>query len=77
MRILAIRKRFYIDVLYYIPQSVILQEFLWETEDEAPKCPRIHQFLNYWRSNLDAKIHTINICSSDGEYKFTKDEFRL
>ena len=72
MALTLLRKRFFVDVLYYIPRSLLLQEFLWECEDVGPQCPRIHRFLGYWHEHIEAKIHTVNICSNDGEYRFSK-----
>ncbi len=41
----------------------LLQSFLWQTLDEAPDFPRIQRFLNFWREQIDAVIHSVEICS--------------
>lgn len=32
---------------------------MWQTEDIAPRLPRIHKFLNYWQENIDGLIKEI------------------
>ena len=50
------------EVLYYMPaHPSLLQSFLWQTMDEAPNFPRIHRFLDYWRREIDAVIHSVSI----------------
>jgi uncharacterized protein Usg len=50
------------EVLYYMPaHPSLLQSFLWQTVDEAPNFPRIHQFLDFWRREIDAVIHSVSI----------------
>lgn len=39
----------------------LLQEFNWVTEDVVPEYPRIKKFLTYWKNNIEAVIHTIEI----------------
>jgi uncharacterized protein Usg len=50
------------EVLYYMPaHPALLQSFLWQTVDLAPDFPRIHRFLDFWRREIDAVIHSVNI----------------
>ena len=50
------------EVLYYMPaHPSLLQSFLWQTMDQAPNFPRIHQFLDFWRREIDAVIHSVSI----------------
>lgn len=51
-----------LDLLYHLPDHPgVLQQFLWQTLDEAPDFPRIHQFLDYWRREIDAVIHSVTV----------------
>ena len=53
------------QVLYYMPDSPsLLQEFVWQTLDLAPEYPRIHRFLDYWRREIDAVIHSVTVGSA-------------
>jgi uncharacterized protein Usg len=50
------------EVLYYMPaHPALLQSFLWQTLDVAPEFPRIHRFLEFWRREIDAVIHSVTI----------------
>jgi uncharacterized protein Usg len=54
------------EVLYYMPDHpVVLQSFLWQTLDFPPEFPRVHKFLNFWRREIDAVIHSVT-CSAAG-----------
>jgi uncharacterized protein Usg len=50
------------EVLYYMPDHPkLLQSFLWQTVDLAPEYPRVHKFLDFWRKEIDAVIHSVSI----------------
>jgi uncharacterized protein Usg len=52
------------EVLFYMPDHPdLLQSFLWQTLDEAPEFPRIQQFLDFWRREIEAVIHSVQISS--------------
>ena len=49
-----------IQVIYYMPaHPTLLQEFTWGYEDRIPELMRTHQFLNYWKRNIDAVISEV------------------
>lgn len=51
-----------LDVLYYMPDySEIVQEFIWQTNDIAPELPKVHEFLNYWKNNIEAIIKEVKV----------------
>jgi uncharacterized protein Usg len=50
------------EIIYYMPDHpALLQEFLWQTLDEAPDYPRIQRFLGFWRREIDAVIHSVRV----------------
>lgn len=54
------------EVLYYMPDHPsLLQSFVWQTLDLAPRYPRLHQFLNFWRSEIEAVIHSVRLASGE------------
>jgi len=54
------------EVLYYMPDHPsLLQSFIWQTLDLAPDYPRIHKFLNFWRREIDAVIHSVRLASGE------------
>lgn len=55
------------EIIYYMPDHPgLLQEFLWQTLDEAPEFPRIHRFLDFWRREIDAVIHSVRVSCQGG-----------
>lgn len=54
------------EVLYYMPDHPkLLQTFLWQTLDEAPRFPRLAGFLDHWRREVDAMIHSIRVATGE------------
>ena len=52
------------EVLYYMPDHPrLLQSFMWQTLDVAPEYPRVHRFLDYWRREIQAVIHSVRLSS--------------
>jgi uncharacterized protein Usg len=53
------------EVLYFLPDHpALLQSFTWQTLDLAPEFPRIHRFLDYWRREIDAVIHSVSVSAT-------------
>src|SRR3972149_9994714 len=54
-----------VNILYYLPDSPnILQCFVWQCMDLPPRYPRIHRFLDYWRTNIEAALCHIEVAST-------------
>ena len=54
------------EIVYYRPDfPKLLQSFVWQTVDKAPKFPRLADFLDHWRREVEAVIHSINIAHAD------------
>ena len=50
------------EVLYYMPDHPkLLQSFMWQTLDVAPEYPRVHRFLEFWRREIQAVIHSVTL----------------
>ena len=70
------------EIIYYRPDfPKLLQSFTWQTVDLAPRFPRLAEFLNYWRREIEAVIHSITIAHADmlkpSEVRFVEGELRL
>ena len=51
-----------LDIFYYMPMHVhLIQEFVWQFDDRYPDLGRTRQFMNYWKTNIDAIIKTVEI----------------
>jgi uncharacterized protein Usg len=53
------------EVLYYLPDHpALLQRFLWQTLDFSPDYPRVRRFLDFWRREIDAVIHSVTLSAA-------------
>jgi len=54
------------EVLYYMPDHPsLLQSFMWQTLDLAPEYPRIRKFLDFWRAEIEAVIHSVRLATGE------------
>lgn len=52
--------RVHLCVVYYRPDfRNLLQEFHWATDDHDPDLPRIRNFLDHWRREVDAVVREV------------------
>ncbi len=50
------------EILYHMPDHPgLLQTFVWQELDMAPKFPVLNKFLNFWQSKLDGKLHSVRV----------------
>jgi len=64
-----------VGVRYYVPDYTnILNEFYWQTEDIIPNIPRVHEFLEYWRKNIEATIKEVEV-SNTTNHRYTNAYF--
>jgi uncharacterized protein Usg len=53
------------EILYRMPDHpAVLQTFVWQELDLAPDYPGLHKFLNFWRRELDATIHSVRVATA-------------
>ncbi|HXC54592.1 MAG TPA: usg protein [Rhizomicrobium sp.] len=70
------------EILYRLPDHpAMLQTFIWQDLDLAPKFPVLNKFLHFWQTNLDGKLHMVRVASrgliADAELKLIGKEFAL
>ena len=70
------------EILYHMPDHPkLLQSFIWQDYDLAPKFPVLHKFLDFWGRELDGKIHSVYVASqrliTPGEFRFSQQELTL
>jgi uncharacterized protein Usg len=52
-------------ILYHMPDHPgLLQTFVWQDYDLAPKFPTLRRFLDFWTRNLDGKLHSVQVASA-------------
>jgi uncharacterized protein Usg len=53
------------EILYHLPDHPhVLQSFLWQQMDLAPDFPRLRHFLDYWQSDIEAKLHSVRVAQT-------------
>ena len=52
-------------ILYRIPDyPKLLQTFIWQEYDLAPKFPVLQDFLAFWTRELDGALHSVTVAHS-------------
>lgn len=50
------------EILYHLPDHpAVLQSYIWQNLDLAPKFPELRKFLDFWTRSLDGKLHSVRI----------------
>ena len=70
------------EILYHMPDHPgVLQSFLWQEYDLAPKLPRLHKFLDFWVHEIDGVLHSILLAEKKlitaDELKYNNYEIKL
>lgn len=70
------------DILYWRPDHPnLLQTFIWQDLDLAPRFPVLSGFLKFWQDNLDGPLHEVRIACADlvgpAEFRFVEGRLRL
>ena len=54
------------EITYHMPDAPrLLQTFLWQHLDLAPKFPRLSKFLDFWEKEIEGPIHSVRVGSSE------------
>ncbi len=54
------------QIFYHLPDNpALLQEYLWQKLDLAPKFPELTQFLQFWTNELDGKLHSVYVAKKE------------
>ena len=65
------------EILYHLPDHpALLQSFIWQQLDLAPKFPTLRKFLDFWNRELDGKIHSVQVAHAElimpAQFRFTQ-----
>jgi len=53
------------SILYRLPDHPrILQTYIWQEYDMAPRFPVLLKFLDFWRRELDGPLHSVSVAHS-------------
>ena len=52
------------EILYHLPDHPgLLQTYVWQDLDLAPRYPALRRFLDFWARELDGKLHSIKVAT--------------
>lgn len=52
------------EILYRLPDyPTLLQSYIWQEYDLAPKFPKLNQFLHFWETTLDGPLFKVTVAS--------------
>lgn len=69
-------------ILYGFPDHPkLLQTFVWQNYDLAPRFPLLRKFLDFWRCELEGPLHSVTVAHSrlirPAELRAVGAEFQL
>jgi uncharacterized protein Usg len=70
------------EILYRLPDYPrLLQSYIWQDYDVAPKFPKLLDFLDFWATNLDGPLYRVRVAHrhliAPREFRFIDGELRL
>ena len=70
------------EILYWMPDhSHVLQSFVWQNRDLAPRCPALTRFHDVWQRNLDGRLHRVRVANAalikPAEFRFSSGLYEL
>lgn len=70
------------EITYRMPDHPdLLQSYLWQEYDLAPRYPRLQEFLEFWERNLDGRLHSVRVAAtkllSNSPYRHMEGLFSL
>ena len=70
------------EILYRMPDHPdLLQTYLWQEYDVAPRFPELSRFLAFWMRELEGKLHSVRIASQQlvtpAEFRFADGVYAL
>lgn len=50
------------EILYHMPDHpALLQTFIWQDYDLAPRYPELNRFLGFWVDKIEGKLHSVYV----------------
>ncbi len=70
------------EILYHLPDHpLLLQSYIWQGLDIAPAFPVLHKFLGFWEKEIEGKLHSVKIASTElikpATFVFCKGELNI
>jgi uncharacterized protein Usg len=70
------------EILYHLPDHPhVLQTYIWQDYDLAPKFPALIRFIEFWKARLEGPLHSVQYTHkrliSANEWRNVRGEFVL
>ena len=70
------------EIIYRLPDHQrLLQSYIWQDYDVAPRFPKLTDFLDFWVANLDGPLYRVRVAYrgliSPTEFNFVDGVLRL
>jgi uncharacterized protein Usg len=70
------------EILYQLPDHrSLLQSYIWQEYDLAPRFPKLTDFLGFWAANLEGPLYRVRVAHrrliAPQEFNFVEGELRL
>jgi uncharacterized protein Usg len=70
------------EILYRLPDYPrLLQSYIWQDYDVAPKFPKLLDFFDFWTTNLDGPLYQVRVAHrhliAPREFRFINSELTL
>jgi len=70
------------EILYQLPDHrSLLQAYIWQEYDLAPRFPKLTDFLGFWAANLEGPLYRVRVAHrrliAPQEFNFVEGELRL
>jgi uncharacterized protein Usg len=53
------------EILYHLPDHPnLLQSYIWQDLDIAPRYPVLHKFLDFWVREIEGTLHSVRLASA-------------
>ncbi|MGI9388048.1 MAG: usg protein [Methyloligellaceae bacterium] len=70
------------EILYHLPDHpALLQSYIWQEYDLAPRFPKLKGFLDFWTANLDGALYMVRVAHhrliTPAEFRYVNGDFRL
>ena len=53
------------EIIYRLPDHpALLQTFIWQKFDLAPNFPELQKFLEFWKTSIEGKLHSVSVKQS-------------
>jgi len=54
------------EILYHLPDHpAVLQSYIWQDYDIAPRYPVLSKFLSFWTRELEGPLHSVSVAGRE------------